>query len=108
VEIVVPKDPWEAAAALSRASLSLGFRLHGLLLAYMGGARVIALSRSQKVRATFSGAPGADILEERQATPAAILALARIEPPSSSIRREHALGARDLAANHLTRVVCSP
>ncbi len=108
LEIVVPDDPWEAFAALAPAPLSVGFRLHGLLLAYLAGAHVIALSRSQKVSTTFAGAPGADILQERQATPAAILALARTGAPAPALRREHALAAREIAARHLARVVDSP
>jgi polysaccharide pyruvyl transferase WcaK-like protein len=107
VEIVVPADPWEAAAALGQAPLSLGFRLHGLLLAYVGGSRVIAISRSQKVTRTFAGVPGAEVLEESAATPAAVLALAEKRQPPSRLRREHALAARAAAARHLAEVVAA-
>jgi polysaccharide pyruvyl transferase WcaK-like protein len=105
VEVSVPENPWEAAAALGQAPLSLGFRLHGLLLAYVGGARVIAVSRSQKVTKTFTDVPGAEVLEEPFATPTAVLALARKEEPPLQLRRDHALAARAAAASHLAEVV---
>ncbi len=105
VEVVAPDDPWEAAAILAQAPLSLGFRLHGLLLAYVGGARVIALSRSQKVTAAFAEAPGATIFHERSATPAAILCSARMESPPLSLRQAHSLAECQRATSNLMDVV---
>jgi polysaccharide pyruvyl transferase WcaK-like protein len=109
IEIVTPENPHDAALMLAEGGVSLGFRLHGLLLAYLGGAQVVALSRSEKVSATFSDLPGAVVIDEQVATADTIFA-AVVDlqgPPDPTRDRSEVLRRYEGAKSDLLKVVRS-
>lgn len=66
--VVVPSTLAETIEAFRGSAVTIGYRLHGSLMAYLMGAEVIAISRSRKVSSTFASAPGASVIEEVSVT----------------------------------------
>jgi polysaccharide pyruvyl transferase WcaK-like protein len=69
---VSPATVAEACQAFGGTSVAVGYRLHGLLLGFLSGARVLAVSRSAKVAQTFGAAPGCTVVRESEADACAV------------------------------------
>ncbi|HEX6493526.1 MAG TPA: polysaccharide pyruvyl transferase family protein, partial [Candidatus Dormibacteraeota bacterium] len=63
-EIVSPTTVEEAAAALRGVTVSLGCRSHGLLLASVCGARIVAVGNKARMGAMFGDLPGTKVFGE--------------------------------------------
>jgi hypothetical protein len=106
-EIVSPTSVEEAAAALSGVTVALGCRPHGLLLASICGARVVAVGGRGRVGAMFGDVPGTTLVAEpceveevAAATMEAITAGDHLGPA----RRRRVLALCGEARNHLRTV----
>jgi hypothetical protein len=106
-EMVCPATVEAAAAAMTGVTVALGCRLHGLLLAYLSGARIVAVSSSGEVAESFAGAPGATLLAEPcdvdAATDAVLTAVTSSEGMHAE-RRRHVQARCDDARRHLRTV----
>jgi polysaccharide pyruvyl transferase WcaK-like protein len=105
VAIIRPTSVAEVRQALEDVTVAVGYRLHGLLLAYLSGAHVVAISRSEKVARTFHGAPGSIVVSETAASPEGIAA--GILGPQTSVSCDHLArgefirARRSAASDHL-------
>jgi polysaccharide pyruvyl transferase WcaK-like protein len=72
--LVNPSTVAEVRDAFADVGVAFGYRLHGLLLPYLSGAQVVAVSRSAKVTATFAEAPGCTVVQESQAVASSVAA----------------------------------
>jgi polysaccharide pyruvyl transferase WcaK-like protein len=102
---VCPSTVAEARQAFAGASVAVGYRLHGLLLGFLAGARVLAVSRSAKVAETFGPAPGCSVVRESQADACAVAARLRemlaAAPANHDDRVGFAASQRTAATHHL-------
>jgi polysaccharide pyruvyl transferase WcaK-like protein len=106
--VVKPNSYLDAAEALSTCDVAVGYRLHGLLLSYMLGLPVIAISRSSKVSETFRDAPGAFVYSETDPTLQKNLraALFEVWPESDeSIRFDFGEAMKRRAEAHIAEVL---
>jgi polysaccharide pyruvyl transferase WcaK-like protein len=109
-EIVSPTTAEEAAAALTGVTVALGCRLHGLLLACLCGARIVAVGNESRVAGTFADVPGATVFAEPcevDAVTAATLAAVTARDAMATARRRHVRARCDEARNHLRTVAMS-
>ncbi len=105
-ELVCPSGVEEAAAATSGVTVALGHSLHGLLLACVSGARVVALGDG-RIAAALAGVPGATVLTEPcepEAVADAVIAAVGVPDALVTARRRHARARCDEARNHLRAV----
>jgi polysaccharide pyruvyl transferase WcaK-like protein len=102
---VCPSTVAEARQAFAGVTVAVGYRLHGLLLGFLSGAAVLAVSRSAKVAETFGEAPGCTVVREAEADASAIAArLLRIlatPPEGHDDRAGFAASRRSEARRHL-------
>ena len=106
-EIVTPTTVEEVAAALSGVTVALGCRPHGLLLASICGARIVAVGNVGRMGAMFADLPGTTVFGE----PCEVdeVAAATIEAITSGdhlapARRAQVRARCDEARNHLRTV----
>ncbi len=96
----------EAAAATAGVTVALGYSLHGLLLACLGGARIVALGDG-RIAAAVADVPGATVLTEPievEAVADATIAAVGVSDALVTARRRHARARCDEARNHLRAV----
>lgn len=90
-------------------TISIGFRLHALLLSYIAGCSVLALSRSEKVRSQFLDAPNAEIVEvERFVLGSDSLdhAVSRIlRPMPPTVQTNYVTRQRAMAHSYLAKIL---
>lgn len=105
--LLAPRDVPEALEAWSDVDLHVGYRLHGLLISYLGGARVVALSRAPKVAEAFEGAPGVIVLDQPIALDHVVKAATAVAayPPDAARVRAHIRTKCESAERHLLRSV---
>jgi polysaccharide pyruvyl transferase WcaK-like protein len=105
VVIIQPTSVAEVRQALADVTVAVGYRLHGLLLGYLSGADIVAISRSEKVTNTFHGAPGSIVVSEAAARPegitAGILAALKEVSRDYNMRGTFIKGRRSAASDHL-------
>lgn len=105
-ELLCPSTVEEAAAATAGVTVALGYRLHGLLLACLTGARIVGIG-DRRIADAFEDVPGATVLTEPcepEAVGAATIASVAARDALVTARRRHARARCDEARNHLRAV----